>query len=393
MDDEQRDSQQEAWSSSTGAPQPPPTPEAPQDAAQPPAPSQGSGGPPPPPEGAQHAAAPQAPPYAGGPPPPPPRRRGTNWLLVGGVGCVVLILLGGVMLLFVGVMAMAGAGDGPFGGFGERVGVITVSGVISASGEETLFGATMGGARATMEQLRDAAEDDSIRAVVMRINSPGGSAAASQEIYEEVARLAATKPVVVSMADVAASGGYYIAAPADRIVASGSSVTGSIGVRMEYLELSELMARYGVEAGNLTTGRYKDTGSLYRPMRPDEKALIQDLLDDMYDQFVTAVAEGREMDEGEVRKLADGRIFTGEQALELGLIDEVGNFYRAVEIAGELGGIEGEPELRELGTSLGLWDLMGAMSELGRRSALDYLLHDERLESVDEVMRMPELAP
>jgi len=348
-------------------------------------------GPPPPPEEAQYAPAPQEPPHAGGPPPAPPRRRGTNWLLVGGVGCVVLILLGGVMLFLIGVMAMAGASGGPFGGFGEHVGVISVSGVISASGEQTLFGANVGGARAIMKQLRDAAEDDSIRAVVIRINSPGGSAAASQEIYEEVARLAATKPVVVSMADVAASGGYYIAAPADRIVASGSSVTGSIGVRMEYLELSELMEKYGVEAGNLTTGRYKDTGSLYRPMRPDEKALIQELLDDMYDQFVTAVAEGREMDEAEVRKLADGRIFTGEQALELGLIDEVGNFYRAVEIAGELGGIEGEPKLKEMGTSLGLWDLMGAMSELGRRSALDYLLHDERLEGVDEVMRLPDM--
>ena len=383
MDDEQRDTQREAWSSSTGAPQPPPPPDAPQPSA----------GPPPPPEAPQYAAEPppQGPQYAAQPPPPPPRRRGTNGLLVGGVGCAALILLGGMMLLFVGIMAMAGGGGGPFSGFGEHVGVITIGGVISASGEQTLFGANVGGARAIMEQLRDAADDDSIAAVVMRINSPGGSAAASQEIYEEVKRLAETKPVVVSMADVAASGGYYIASPADRIVANGSSVTGSIGVRMEYLELSELMEKYGIDAGNLTTGRYKDTGSLYRPMRPDEKELMQGLLDDMYDQLVTAVAEGRDMDEADVRKLADGRVFTGEQALKVGLIDEVGNFYRAVEIAGELGHIEGEPKLKEMGPSLGLWDLMGAMSELGRRSALDRLLHDERLDGMDETMRLPDM--
>ncbi len=373
MDDEQRDNQQEAWSSSTGAPQPSPPPEAPGASAEPPTP--------------------QAPQYAAGPPPPPaPPRRRTNWLLIGGVGCAALVVLGGLILLFAGMMAMAGGGDGPLSGFGEHVGVITVSGIISASGEQTLFGMTMGGARSIMEQLRRAAEDDSIRAVVIRINSPGGSPAASQEIYEEVRRLAETKPVVVSMADVAASGGYYIAAAADRIVATGSTVTGSIGVRMEYLQLSDLLERYGIEAGNLTTGPYKDTGSLYRPMRPDEEKLLREVLDDMYDQFVSAVAEGREMDEAEVRRLADGRIYTGEQALKVGLIDEVGNFYRAVEIAGELAGIEGEPKLKEMGTGRGLWGLMGAMSELGRRSALDYLLHDERLDSVDDLMRMPDMA-
>jgi len=364
MDSGQQDNVQGSWPGATGAPQPPPE------------------APPPPPPG-------QATPVYGYYQPAPPPRRGTNWALVIGITVAAIVLLGGMMLVIIGAAALMSGGGG-FSGFGERVGVITVEGVISASGEQAVFGPVIGGVRATMEQLRDAAEDDAIKAVVLRINSPGGSAAASQELYEEVKRLSDAKPVVVSMADVAASGGYYIAAPADKIVANGSSVTGSIGVRMEYLLFYELMEKYGVGAGNLTTGPYKDTGSPFRPMREDERKLLQTMIDDMYDQFVTAVADGRGMEKAEVRKLADGRVYTGEQALEAGLIDELGNFYRAVEIAGELGGIEGEPEIKEISTGLGLWDWMGSMEHLTTRRVLEYLLSDERLAHVDGLMRVPE---
>lgn len=364
MDSGQQDTTQGGWPGATGAPQPPPQ------------------APPPPP-------AYQPPPAGYYAPPPPPPRRGTNWAVVIGIVIAAVVLLSGMMLVILGAAALMSGGGG-FRGFGERVGVITVEGVISAAGEQPMFGPMVGGVRATMEQLRKAAKDDAIKAVVLRINSPGGSAAASQELYEEVKRLSDAKPVVVSMADVAASGGYYIAAPADKIVANGSSVTGSIGVRMEYLLFYELMERYGVGAGNLTTGPYKDTGSPFRPMRDDERRLLQAVLDDMYEQFVTAVAEGRGMEKAEVRKLADGRIYTGEQALEAGLIDEVGNFYRAVEIAGELGGIEGEPEIKEISSGLGLWDWMGSMERLTTRRALEYLLYDERLDDVDGLMRVPE---
>ncbi len=357
MEGGQMDNAQGSWTGSTGAPQQPQY-ESPQQPAPPP------------------------------PPPPSGEGRKRNWLPIIAIALGAMVLIGGMVLVIVAVVALASGAGEPFGGFGDHVGVITVSGAISAAGEQSLFGAPMGGARVTMAQLRKAADDDGIRAVVLRINSPGGSAAASQEIYEEVRRLAETKPVVVSMADVAASGGYYIAAPADRIVANGSTVTGSIGVRMAYLQWYGLMDRIGLEGGNLTTGPYKDTGSPYRPMREDERELMQDVLDDMYEQFLEAVAEGREMEVSAVRELADGRIFTGEQALELGLIDELGNFYRAVELAGELGGIEGEPRIKDISGGAGILDWMGGMDQLMRRRVLDKLLYDSRLDDIDSLMRI-----
>ncbi|MGC9319957.1 MAG: signal peptide peptidase SppA [Armatimonadota bacterium] len=324
-----------------------------------------------------------------GPPPAPPQRRGTNWAVVIGVSLAALLLLSGMVLVIVAVFTLASGGGQPLGGFGERVGVVTISGMISAAGEQPLFGPSVGGARQTMKQLRDAADDRSVKAVVLRINSPGGSPAASQEIYEEVKRLSEEKPVVVSMADVAASGGYYIAAAADRIVASRSTVTGSIGVRSPFLEYYKLMDEIGVDGGNLTTGRYKDTGSPWREMRPDEKKLLQSIIDGMHDQFIEAVAEGRDMEVEEVRELADGRIYTGEQALEHGLIDETGNFYRAVELAGELGGIEGEPKLKNMGGGAGILPWMSTKAEqLARRVAVEYMLYDERLTNVESMMRM-----
>ncbi len=329
-----------------------------------------------------------------GTPPPPPGsesdRRGPNWLLIGGIIFAALVLLGGMVMVIIAIGGMMGGEREPFGGFGERVGVITISGVITTGGQSTLFGPEVGGARVTMKQLRRAADDDSIKAVVLRVNSPGGSPAASQEIYDEVKRLADEKPVVVSMGDVAASGGYYVAAPADRIIASGSTVTGSIGVRMQYLQYHELMEKIGVDGGNLTTGRYKDTGSPYREMREDEKELLQSVLDDMYDQFVRDVAEGRDMDKEKVRELANGRIFTGEQALEAGLVDELGNFYRAVKVAGELGGIKGEPKIREISGAGQLFDLVGALADLRAPTKIERLLYEERLENVEEMMKLDE---
>lgn len=320
-------------------------------------------------------------------PPPPPSRSGPNWLLIGAIFVLLMVLMGGMILLIVAVGAMSTDGDTPFPALGERVGVITISGIITSAGAETLIGGTVGGSRATMRQLRQAATDDSIKAVVLRIDSPGGSPAASQEIYHEVARLADKKPVVVSMGDVAASGGYYVAAPADRIVASGSTVTGSIGVRMQFLQYYELLERYGIEGGSLTTGPYKDTGSPFRDMREDEERLLQGILDDMYEQFVRDIAAGREMEDQDIRGLADGRIFTGEQALEVGLIDELGNFYRAVEIAGELGGIVGEPRLKEIERRGGFFDMFGVLSRPGPREALERLLYDERLERIDRFLQ------
>jgi len=201
-----------------------------------------------------------------------------------------------------------------------------------------------------MSQLRQAAEDSSVKAVVLRINSPGGSAAASQAIYKEIQRLTEHKPVVVSMGDVAASGGYYVACPADAIFANPATITGSIGVIFETLNFYEFMEKYGLESETIKSGKYKDTGSPFRPMRPDERKLLKETLMGVYDQFVRDVAQARGMDETQVETLADGRIYTGEQALEAGLIDELGNFYDAVDEAAKRGRIEGRPKLKQFGT-------------------------------------------
>ncbi len=325
-----------------------------------------------------------------GPPPEPPRRK-TNWPLIIGIVLGAMVFIGGVAMIGLAIAALSAGGQDGFGGFGERVAVVEVTGMITSAPSGGFLGPAIGGARETMRQLRQAGDDASVKAVVLRINSPGGSPAASQEIYEEVRKLSEEKPVVVSMADVAASGGYYIAAPADRIVASRSTITGSIGVRMELMKYMDLLDKIGVEVRNLTSGPFKDTGSPFREMRPEERELLEGIINQMYDQFVEDVARGRNMDEKRVRELADGRIYTGQQALDNGLIDEIGNFYRAVELAGELGGIEGEPKIKRMGSGAGLFDFMGASADrLARRMALEYLLYDERLEAVDSMLTAPQ---
>lgn len=262
------------------------------------------------------------------------------------------------MLLFLHLV-ISGLGGGSFD-FGANIGIIEISGLIHTGGGG-LF-SMAGGSEPIMEAIREAAEDKSIKAVVLRINSGGGSAAASQAIAEEVRKLEEEKPVVASFGDVAASGGYYVAAPATKIVANPATLTGSIGVIMEMLRYYELMERYGVEGESLTTGKYKDIGSPFRPMRPDEKQLMQGMLDDILDQFVKEVAAGRGMEESEVRELADARVLTGKQALEVGLVDELGNLHDAIELAGELAGIKGKPSVRHLGKPSGLGIFMKSLA-------------------------------
>jgi len=283
------------------------------------------------------------------PPSSPPRRR-TNWALIIGIALVVLVVLVGGFLLAITFAFFGAMGVTADLSTGPQVGIVTISGLISAGDSSGAwpFGGSRG-ARATMSQLRQAAEDSSVKAVVLRINSPGGSAAASQAIYKEIQRLTKHKPVVVSMGDVAASGGYYVACPADAIFANPATITGSIGVIFETLSFYEFMEKYGLESEIIKSGKYKDTGSPFRPMRSDERELLQDTLMGVYDQFVRDVAQARGMDETKVKKLADGRIYTGEQALEAGLIDQLGNFYDAVDEAAKRGGIKGRPKLKQFG--------------------------------------------
>ncbi len=221
----------------------------------------------------------------------------------------------------------------------KKVAVIRVSGTIVGGDQEPMG---LGNASATtsgtlMRQFRKARKDDSVKAVLLRIDSPGGSAAATQEAAEELQRLKEDgKPVVVSMGDTAASGAYWLAAYGDKIYANPSTITGSIGVYMSYYDLQGLSQKIGVSEEKIKSGAHKDIFSPFRPMTDEERRITQDMVNAMYEQFVHVVAQERHMDESTVRTLADGRVFTGEQAKQAGLVDEMGNYYDALAYAGQL---------------------------------------------------------
>lgn len=218
------------------------------------------------------------------------------------------------------------------GSLGEKVALVRVTGVILDSTD-------------IIEELRDYSKNNSIKAVVIRVDSPGGAVAPSQEIYEEILKIKEKKKIIISMGTVAASGGYYISAPADKIVANAGTLTGSIGVIMELPNISGLMQKIGVETQVIKSGEHKDIASMFKALKPDEKQILQDVLDDVHNQFIIAVSEGRKKKFEEIKKLADGRIFTGRMAKELGLVDELGNLQDAIMLAGKLTGIKGEPEV------------------------------------------------
>jgi len=217
-------------------------------------------------------------------------------------------------------------------GMKGRVAVVNVTGPIVES-------------KQVVEELKGYVKDVSIKAIVIRVDSPGGGVAASQEIYEQVRRAAEKKKVVVSMGSVAASGGYYIAAPANLIMANPGTITGSIGVIMVVPNLKGLLDKVGIKTEVVKSGRLKDLASVFRGIGPEERQIIQGVMDDVHDQFITAVAEGRRMDKKNVRGLSDGRIFSGSQALKLGLVDELGDLETAVKRAAKMAGIEGEPQV------------------------------------------------
>lgn len=215
---------------------------------------------------------------------------------------------------------------------GEKVALVRVTGIILDSTD-------------VIEELKEHSKDSSVKAIVLRVDSPGGAVAPSQEIYEQILKIKKTKKVVVSMGSVAASGGYYISAAADRIVANAGTLTGSIGVIMEIPNVSNLMEKIGVEAQVIKSGRHKDMASVFKSMTPEEKEILQAVLDDVHDQFIVAVSEARGMEYEVVSKLSDGRIFTGRIAKELGLVDEIGTLEDAIMLAGKLTGIKGEPKV------------------------------------------------
>jgi protease IV len=252
------------------------------------------------------------------------------WVIVGG-GLFVLF----VVTLFALVLYTVRDDDGETLSFGDnKIGVVELSGVILES-------------KSLIEQLQRFAESSSIRAIILRIDSPGGGVAASQEIFNEVVRLRKVKKkiIVSSMASVGASGAYYIACGTDKIIANPGTVTGSIGVIAEWINYGELMKWAKLKNIVFKSGELKDAPSPIRELTVAEKKYLQNIIDDMYIQFLTAVAEGRKLDVEKVRQLADGRVFTGKDAKDKGLIDELGGLQEAVEFTSKLVQITGEPKL------------------------------------------------
>ena len=195
----------------------------------------------------------------------------------------------------------------------------------------------------TRRQLKEFCKDESVKAIVLRIESPGGGVAPSQEIYSEVAKTVLVKKIVVSMGSIAASGGYYIAAAADHIIANPGTITGSIGVIMEFANIENIIKKIGLATEVIKSGPYKDIGSPLRKMTSEERILLQKFIDNIHRQFIEAVAQGRKVDIEKVASIADGRIFSGEEAKKLELVDSLGGLEDAIALAAKLGGIKEEP--------------------------------------------------
>ncbi len=212
----------------------------------------------------------------------------------------------------------------------DKIAVISIQGVLTSSTE-------------TIRQFKQYEENEDVKALVLRIDSPGGTVVAAQEIYAEILKLRENKVVLASMGNVAASGGYYVASATEEIVANPGTITGSIGVISEYPNIEQLMKKVGLRSEVLKSGRFKDLGNPMREMTEEEKQLLQDLIDNIHRQFIRDVALGRGRTIEEIEPLADGRVFTGEQAKENGLVDRLGNFQDALDRAAELAGIEGKP--------------------------------------------------
>ncbi|NQT68493.1 MAG: signal peptide peptidase SppA [Desulfobacteraceae bacterium] len=236
---------------------------------------------------------------------------------------IVAVATIGMSLLFV-----LGAKTSDFE-FGEKVGVIEVNGIIAD-------------AKNVIQNLKHFREDNSIKAIVIRIDSPGGAVGPSQEIFREIRKTLSTKKVIASMGAIAASGGYYVAAGTDGIVANPGTITGSIGVIMGFTNYQELLQKIGLVPVVIKSGEFKDIGSPAREMTAKEKTILKDFAKKIHRQFIMDIVEGRKMDQDKVESLADGRIFTGEESKDLGLVDRLGNLEDAIEWAGRLGGIKGK---------------------------------------------------
>jgi protease-4 len=259
------------------------------------------------------------------------------------LGLIVIGVILGVFLL--SILFLSRFGEKKSFALGDKIAVVNIRGVITSS-------------RDIVAQIDTFKEDDDVKAIILRINSPGGGVGPSQEIYREVLRAKEKKKIIASMESVGASGGYYVACASDVIVANPGTITGSIGVVMEFSNVEDLLKKIGFRSYVIKSGKHKDIGSPLREMTPEERLILQGVIDNVHSQFVRAVAEGRNMEEGKVRRIADGRIFSGEQAKELGLIDRLGGLQDAIEIAAEMVGIKGKPTVIYPKRKISLYELL-----------------------------------
>ncbi len=259
------------------------------------------------------------------------------------LGLIVIGVIIGVFLL--SILFLSRFGEEKAFALGDKIAVVNIRGMITSS-------------RDIVEQIGTFKEDDDVKAIILRINSPGGGVGPSQEIYREILRAKEKKKIIASIESVGASGGYYVACASDVIVANPGTITGSIGVVMEFSNIEELLKKIGFRSYVIKSGKHKDIGSPLREMTPQEREILQGVIDNVHSQFVRAVAEGRNIEEGKVRRIADGRIFSGEQAKELGLVDRLGSLQDAIEIAAEMAGIKGKPTVIYPKRKVSLYELL-----------------------------------
>jgi protease-4 len=302
-----------------------------------------------------------------------PRRSRTGMWIAIAVGVVILLIAGSC-----GLATLAVTSGGPMT-TGDAVAVIYLDGTIAGVAGSGLTGGAAVTPERIISELKQAEKDASVKAILLRIDSPGGTASASSEIAMEVQRV--KKPIVASIGDVGASGAYMVASQCDEIISTGSSDVGSIGVIMEVGDYSELLKKLGVKFISIHEGEFKDAGSAWRSLTATETAMLESDIKLVYDDFIAIVAKGRKMSEADVRKLATGWAWPGMKAKQLGLVDSIGNYSDAVSRAGKLGKIEGEPRIVTYrGDSIGalLQSLTSAADRLGALGAVAPDLRDTR---------------
>lgn len=259
-----------------------------------------------------------------------------------GLGLIAVLLI-----FFFSVLFLIGQYTGRPGrfAFGYKIAIVEIKGVITQSS-------------GIIEEIHQYLEDEGVKAIILRIDSPGGGVGPAQEIHREILKAKKKKKVVTSMGSVAASGGYYIACASDLIVANPGTITGSIGVLMQFSNFEELLRKIGIKGVVLKGGEHKDIGSPFREMTPEEKKIMQEVIDNVHQQFIQAVVEGRKLDRSKVIQIADGRILTGEQAKKFGLVDRIGNLQDAIDLVAKMVGIEGKPDVIYPKKRFSIWELL-----------------------------------